>query len=551
MLKLSFRQFTVKKTLKHLEERCFAVPKLQREFVWDVKKACKLLDSIYCNMPVGAVLVWKTEKSNSHKLNTSIGALPPFDETNKSVWFILDGQQRLTVLHRIREGHAIKNAKKKMVDFNHIRFVLDKGASMRFTKLNRPDPMGYVLVADIMSTNWRGRLKRFRGKKRKLQSIEECRKSLLSYKLPYVFVESGEMEDVREAFIRINTLGTPLSTADRIFARASEIDLRNLAGAAKSEWQNGFDEMPHIAILQTLCFAYDKLELGESAINNVLRKISRGLLKGKTEHKEFDKRWRMVKTGLGLAIDYVKKQFGVLSFDFLPSTNMISTLAMFFYFNGLKQPRGGQKREIKKWFWVTALAQRYSGRGYRKSIMDDVAYFERLAKRGKLRYNFRPSVPQSRIYHTDYSVGSALTNAFFCLLALQKPRYLENGGTIPVEAVSSSYNKRQKHHIFPRRLLLANGIYANDLNKIGNICFIVAPENQSIGSKKPKDYLLMCRNKKTRRSVLRSHLIPSGDESPLWTSRVKKDYRRFVRERVAVICKAFEKQAEARIFINE
>ena len=43
-----------------VESGIFAVPQLQREFVWNAKKASQLLDSIYRKYPIGTLLVWRT-----------------------------------------------------------------------------------------------------------------------------------------------------------------------------------------------------------------------------------------------------------------------------------------------------------------------------------------------------------------------------------------------------------------------------------------------------------------------------------------------------------
>jgi len=87
--------------------------------------------------------------------------------------------------------------------------------------------------------------------------------------------------------------------------------------------------------------------------------------------------------------------------------------------------------------------------------------------------------------HTDYSKRSGISDAYFCLLGLNRPRYLEEGDPIPLQVYSTRANRNDKHHIFPRDLLKRNGFAKRDYNSIGNICFIVAKENQSIGSKRP------------------------------------------------------------------
>ena len=55
-----------------------AIPKLQRNFVWDARRAAKLLDSIYYQMPVGSLFLWEMERKSANLIRQAIGALPSF-----------------------------------------------------------------------------------------------------------------------------------------------------------------------------------------------------------------------------------------------------------------------------------------------------------------------------------------------------------------------------------------------------------------------------------------------------------------------------------------
>lgn len=58
--RIAIRSRRVSQLLKHVEEGRFAIPRLQREFVWDGPKAAKLFDGIHAHMPIGVVMVWET-----------------------------------------------------------------------------------------------------------------------------------------------------------------------------------------------------------------------------------------------------------------------------------------------------------------------------------------------------------------------------------------------------------------------------------------------------------------------------------------------------------
>jgi len=94
VLRLSIKQLHQK-----LRQRVFAVPRLQREFVWNGTRAAALLDSIFRGMPIGSILVWETKSRSYDLLRQNLNILPPFDTSNRKGWFLIDGQQRLSEIH--------------------------------------------------------------------------------------------------------------------------------------------------------------------------------------------------------------------------------------------------------------------------------------------------------------------------------------------------------------------------------------------------------------------------------------------------------------------
>jgi uncharacterized protein with ParB-like and HNH nuclease domain len=136
----NFKAYSIKKLRNLLDEGRFAVPRLQRAFVWDGKKAANLLDSAYRGMPIGTLTVWDTSKKNKNLLRHTTKILPPFQDGNKRVWFVLDGQQRLSVLHQVFIGGTRENAFHNVVDFDRVVFrVTEESDAPRF-QYRRPVP---------------------------------------------------------------------------------------------------------------------------------------------------------------------------------------------------------------------------------------------------------------------------------------------------------------------------------------------------------------------------------------------------------------------------
>ena len=57
MERIYTQSLPLKKLRALIDTGIFAVPELQREFVWNERKACDLLDSIYFNYPIGTILI--------------------------------------------------------------------------------------------------------------------------------------------------------------------------------------------------------------------------------------------------------------------------------------------------------------------------------------------------------------------------------------------------------------------------------------------------------------------------------------------------------------
>lgn len=527
-----------------VESGVFAVPQLQREFVWNAGKACDLLDSIYRNYPIGTLLVWRTSHRNEGQLRKTLHILPPYNPGNKDLYFLIDGQQRLSVLwHLMGGGDArVKNADGAEVDFSKIYFnpyaVGDESLFVYRKRL--PGQLAHRLVGviDMLSPGWKGRL-RPHGP-RAMGKIEACRAHVLSYGALIVFCETSELSEVRETFVRINSLGMKIGAADKAFARASKFDMRGHVRDCQAKLKHGFDKISAETILQTAALALGAKDLGERAIDVMISKLERSA----TERARFEKVWRTLRESFALAADDLVYTFDVPNAEFLPSEPMVTTLALFRFHNRNKRPSRSAKERLRQWFWATAVGARYSGRGYRPNILADAAFVERVARNPKAKATYRVLVPRHALRASEYGRPGPLSNAFFCLLRLKRPRYLEDGSEIPPGEISSRGNRSDKHHIFPRALLHHYGIGPEQFNSILNICFLVARENQSVGQKVPRRYLTeLPRSRRVRNDVLKSHLIPSVDGVGVWDTRVKRGFRAFMQQRADLLIGEFEKQA--------
>jgi hypothetical protein len=399
---------------------------------------------------------------------------------------------------------------------------------------------------DLLHPNWRWKLRRI-GKVR-LAEAETIRSTIVGYSVPVIFVHTNSVEEVREAFLRINSGGLRISKADRAFSKASRLDLRRLVKELRATLPAGFDALDPQTIQGAMALMMGQREPSSKAIESVIAKLEREEIEDGRVSRRFTRHWKEIGQSIQKAVDHLRFEIGLPNFSFLPSEPMVAMLAFFFHSNNRAQPSAKQRREIRKWFWATAVGHRYTGRGYYRNIPQDLDFFCRLGRRRQGKFQLQERIPREEIRKTDYLVSSSAGTAFFLMLALKSPRYLETGTTMPLAETASMGNRKDKHHIFPKALLARNGFSPQETNSLCNICYLVAEENQSIGSNKPCKYLAEYKSRRHFASVMRSHLIPYHRDAALWATGVRKGYRKFQRERLGEICRQLERIAGFKMF---
>jgi hypothetical protein len=549
-----FTSWTIGKLHAFLIEKRFAVPKLQRNFVWDERRAAKLLDSIYRGMPIGSLFLWEMNQNSGHLIRQSeADILPLFSLDHSKIWFVIDEQQRLSVIHQAFTGEKKENDAGNEIDFGRLCFIVHPGADKDSPRIvyRKPNGQELVQIRDILAIDWRRRMPN--RSKSFLSRINKCRTQLLSYPLPVVMVRKANLEEIGEVFVRVNSQGMRITSADRTIARIGKLDVRAMAQELRQQVrENVFD----LATIDPILFGFNLIserpELDSLApkLDVMAQRWSKRIEENPAALALFKKQWHKYRTAFLSAVDYLHHKFPVYNESFLPSANMLATLSVFFYHHA-GQPSPFQAGEIRKWFWTTGVAKRYSGSGYHRNIVADSVFFESLALNKKKYFTFKDYLdPVYDLQNEVYNSGSSCSRAFFCLLAAQNPRYLEGGEFIPLDRATASHsNRKHRHHVFPQAQLRPL-FRPRFFNSLCNICFLVSRDNQKIGHSLPRTYLPQY--KKASRSifarVMKSHLIPVGNEGGVWHPGTKVAFKKFRAERLTLICKAFEKEAGIKLF---
>ncbi len=527
-----------------LKRKTLVIPQFQRKFVWNQKKICDLVDSIYKKYPIGSFLIWNSDNKEIFKLDTSV--LPMPDKKNNFINYILDGQQRISSLYGIIFGETIENENGTKINCRNVCFDLERAIGNTnpeevvfvYSK-DGPDNKKYFSMHDLLDDAKVDKFCEDVQDRKEKDTLRKCHRSFTDYKFSIITMKNQAEDHLAESFVRVNDRGVKLDTVNLVVATAwrKDFDLQKKIDEFKEELPHGFSELGDEHILQAASF--NIMDGFSKAVQLNLAKEWKGWKLEKVENE-----WKKNSLAIQKAIDYFHDNLGVRDICFIPFEIMVSILSGFFYSSD--NPNKAQAQLIEKWFWQASVLGRYSGAGFSESVLEDKRKLEKVNKNLKVVFNYGSKVNLSDIEKTTLYRAFYLTSAFLCLLALRQPKRFDNGKAVNLEIAASSINDRQQHHIFPRNVLKKH-FKENKINSICNICFIPADLNNDIKDERPSEYFKKFKRRlgdKKFASVMESHLIPYEKNSGIWMSNIPKGYKKFVEQRANLLKKEFEKLLE-------
>lgn len=110
MLTGDYINTTVSDIIRNFINKNTFLPAIQREYVWGRDEICKLFDSLMLGYPISSFLFWKIKEEDKNKwvayefIRDFDKRIPHnkeanFNGLNKDLYFVLDGQQRMTSLY--------------------------------------------------------------------------------------------------------------------------------------------------------------------------------------------------------------------------------------------------------------------------------------------------------------------------------------------------------------------------------------------------------------------------------------------------------------------
>ena len=128
----------------------WAVPEMQRKFVWKDAQIIKLLSSMFQGYPIGSILYWEDAAVLSHTVGSKTQ-----NKANKKYALIIDGQQRITSLKVIFEGLTVPRRKNKLckvrIQFNPLAPLEEDVSRFEIISKKGTPKHGWIEVLEVLT----------------------------------------------------------------------------------------------------------------------------------------------------------------------------------------------------------------------------------------------------------------------------------------------------------------------------------------------------------------------------------------------------------------
>ncbi|MEU4537053.1 DUF262 domain-containing protein [Streptosporangium sp. NPDC023825] len=471
------------------------LPEIQRGYVWKPTQVAKLIESLYRGYPSGSLLCWRTLEEPATRDVAIAG-----DQANPAVQplFLLDGQQRLTSLHRVLSDHPdaqiVFNVETEAFQNQSAATAKDP----RWIKVHdvvRPDAKLYRLISttqaavpgfdpDLIGERL-GRLAAIRNRAFHMEILTE---------FPY--------EEIAQIFVRVNS-GRPLKTSDLALATLSA---RWTGVLKKLEDEAAYWAQKHY---QDLDVTFLTRALTGTVLGRGLSTWSHGRLVAATD-EELEKGWAAVQRGLRHLVPLLRENLKVGNSNLIPSHVALLPLIVLLG----ERPDTGLDAEtangIIYWFLLASIRNRYSGSTDTR-LGQDIPAARGPEPVKQLLANLGVRGAHFEVTAQDL-VGRTVGSPYFFLSFL----VAKNAGAqdwwyaTEISATAEAGQKLEYHHIHPQATLKnhQNGYSKTEINDLANLAFISGKANRKISDRSPSDYFVDPKPPLLTESELAAHFVP-------------------------------------------
>ena len=524
MAKYSVTQSAVTQLLAEVKSDKIAIPELQRPFVWDSIKVRDLMDSLYKGYPVGYLITWQ-----------SVGAKLKGGQVAAHQQILIDGQQRITALRAAVAGLKVINKRYKsiriVIAFNP---VTEQFATL--TPVIRKNPQWIPDISEYFNSDSplsfaREYLERNPGVDAKtfeanlahLGRIQNAQIGIIG------LADDLDVDTVSEIFIRINSKGVPLSSADFAMSKIATYgdrgrNLRKLidyfchlavAPHAYADIKENDTEFAGTPYLKAISWLKDEAEdLYDPEYSDIIRVAGLvGFSRGKapsivSELSGRDPDTRKVDVErIPVAYDKLErallqivnnyhfdnflmliKSAGFIAPGMVNSRNALN----FAYALYLRLREDKEMSEGERKFVMSMLTGRHSG-SFESTWEQDI---RRIGEQGAA--NYLKQIEESELSDAFWAVTlpaslettSTISPFFQTFLAAQVANNSRGFLSKSITVAAMTQQSGDIHHIVPKDYLQKNGFPdRGDYNQIANFALTETSINISINNKPPAHYM--------------------------------------------------------------
>ena len=525
--RFSQTQYSIDSLVGLIDSGMLSLPDLQRPFVWDRARVRDLFDSLYRGYPAGYFLFWATAaKVDNHAVGTA-ERIAPMSK------MIVDGQQRLTSIYSVFKGEPVLTADNE----EQLIRISFRPLTAEFSVANAAtenDPEWLTSISDIWTSD-EGQyayINRFITELKASQELSpDLEKnvadalgrlaSLQNYQFSALELSADlEIDEVAEVFVRINSQGISLNSADfiltlmSVFAPEQRHQLEDFARAAKVPTTG--EATPYNHFHAPSPDQLLRVAVGLGLRRGVLQNAYQTLRGRDPETKVVSEEYRNEQFAkLAAAQDQVVnltnwheymvavKRAGYHGGDMLTSVNNFLYCYLFFLI-GRHEYQVGQselRESIARWFFMSSITGRYTGspetileadlRRFAEAndadefveIIDHVIDTQLTADFWKVTL---PDLFDSSGAWSPYLFG------YYAALNLLDAKALFSKVKIDqlfAPGMKGTKSPVERHHLFPKAYLSSIGITgATRTNQMANFAFVEWGDNNAISDTKPSEY---------------------------------------------------------------
>lgn len=476
----SITEKTLRDLIEKIDREQLKLPEIQREFVWRRQSIMLLFDSLYNELPIGQMLVWRPQeslppaKSFQHKKHRKAP-----NSIISFYGYLLDGQQRLTAIARVRDRDE---AYPLTID---LEAPWTDNILFYWARDSREISPWRVSVADVLSPDFdiTSHLKKLsEDGDYKPENAEAIRKmltkmqSILDYRVSVIEYEEEDYRQATKLFIRFNSTAKKLNRSDLALASlatsAHGITSDGMS-ALLNEWKPDF-QFTFPFLIQCLVAVHT----GRMNIKNPDK------IWGDSE-SAIRESWRKTAKGFERLIEFVTGTVGWKTDSWIPSFNALIPLIYIF---SKSAPSRTESERARSWLLLTGVHSAFSGTV--QSKLDQILR--------KLQTD--PSIEKlwsvtrrdlAKLSENDFDTArrsGAVMALFISMLRNQNARDWVK--RTPLDGTVLGKNaKLHVHHFFPHALLEKHGYSSAEINTFANYTVLSAGTNWDIMTEEPQTYL--------------------------------------------------------------